>query len=232
MLATFMIEIVLAIWIVLRYRLTAVTRLCVVILICLATFQLAEYNVCEGSWGLSSLTWARVGYVAITLLPPLGLHLATRIAGKRNHRMLAASYAIAVVFGGYFMLSEQGLGAQACLGNYVIFEINPWASKLHALYYYSLLLAGVAYSLHYAGSARPHIARALKSLSFGYAAFMLPTTLINIIDPSTMTGIPSIMCGFAVIFVVVIAGDMLPAYHKWPAGSGVAWIKKAFMARG
>ena len=72
MLATFLIEISLAVYVTWRYQLTAVTRLATAILFFLALFQLAEWNVCEGSFGIDSLGWSRLGYIAITMLPPLG----------------------------------------------------------------------------------------------------------------------------------------------------------------
>ena len=57
-----------------------------------------------------------------------------------------------------------------------------------------------------------HIRRSLGSLIVGYVLFMAPTTFVNIIDPSTIIGIPSIMCGFAVLMAVVLAGKVLPEY--------------------
>ena len=56
--------------------------------------------------------------------------------------------------------------------------------------------------------------RSLWSLIVGYALFIVPTTFVNIIDPSTITGIPSIMCGFAVLMAVALAGKVLPEYTK------------------
>ena len=82
MVATFILEVAFAIYTIARYKLTPVSRLAVAILIGLAVFQLAEFNVCEGAFGVDSLTWARIGHVAITLLPPLGIQLATKLAGE------------------------------------------------------------------------------------------------------------------------------------------------------
>ena len=93
MIATFFIEIGLAIYVAWRYKLNEVTRLAVALLTFLAIFQLAEYNVCEGSFGINSLGWARLGYVAITLLPPIGFHLATKIAGQKQYGLVAFAYA-------------------------------------------------------------------------------------------------------------------------------------------
>lgn len=52
MLATLAIELVLALYTFWRYKLNAVTRIVMALLICLALFQWAEYNVCEGTFFL------------------------------------------------------------------------------------------------------------------------------------------------------------------------------------
>ena len=48
---------------------------------------------------------------------------------------------------------------------------------------------------------------------------MVPTTLVNIVDPSTIAGIPSIMCGFAVLMAIFLSGKVLPQYHENRQGS-------------
>src|ERR1035437_5936385 len=83
MLVTMLIEFSLVIYTVWRYKMTTVSRLAVVILASLGTFQLAEYMVC-GGLGLSNIGWARVGYVAITLLPALGIHMLVKLADKKK----------------------------------------------------------------------------------------------------------------------------------------------------
>ena len=58
MLATLTIEIILAIYTFWKYKLNAVTKIVIMLLICLALFQWAEYNVCEGAILLDNLGWA------------------------------------------------------------------------------------------------------------------------------------------------------------------------------
>jgi len=215
MIATFFIEIGLALYVAWRYKLNEITRLAVALLFFLSVFQLAEYNVCEGSFGIDSLGWARLGYVAITLLPPIGFHLATKIAGQRQRGLVAFAYAAGIAFALFFAFSGDGITSPACLGNYVIFKSAPGSVWLYTLYYYGWLIMSTVYAFTRAkaGLAK-HKARALKTLAVGYLAFILPTTLVNIIDPSTIAGIPSIMCGFAVILAVVLAGGVLPQYYR------------------
>src|SRR5277367_5386860 len=85
MLATLVIESLLAIYTLWRYQMTVVARLIVVAVLALATFQLAEFHVCTG-FGLAAEHWSRLGYIAITLLPPLGLHILHQLADKPRRR--------------------------------------------------------------------------------------------------------------------------------------------------
>lgn len=215
MITTFVIEIACAMYVIARYKLTPVSRLAVAVLVGLAVFQLAEFNVCEGSWGVDSLTWARIGYVAITLLPPLGLHMAMRIAGVKRPFLVSGAYVAAAVFAVIFLFVGHGMRGQECLGNYVIFEVAPCAVWPYALYYYGLLLLTVGIALRESMRVKArNVKAALISLAVGYAAFIVPTTFVNVVDPTTIAGIPSIMCGFAVILALVLAGIVLPRYFK------------------
>ncbi len=213
MLATFVIEVAIALWTIVRYKWSPVTRLVVAILVCLAVFQLAEYNVCTAAWGIDSLSWARVGYVAITLLPPLGIHLAYRLASAGTSKLMIGGYAAAAVFAAFFIVAEHGMQSYVCGGNYVIFHTMPILWPVYAFYYYGMLAAGTAYAFKSAAHTNNrHIAAALRWLAIGYTTFIVPTTFVNIIDPSTIAGIPSIMCGFAVILAVILGGGVLPAW--------------------
>ena len=213
MIATFLIEIFLAAYTVIRYRMNSITRVSTAVFVSLAIFQLAEYNVCEGAWGIDSAGWARLGYVAITLLPPLGIHLVAKIAGDTRRWPYYMAYGAGVLFSAYFLFATNGITAGACLGNYVIFEQGHGTSRLYGVYYYGLLVAGICYAFMLSKQVAPHIQKALHTLMAGYALFMVPTTLVNIVDPSTTAGIPSIMCGFAVLLAIVLAGAVLPNAH-------------------
>ena len=51
---------------------------------------------------------------------------------------------------------------------------------------------------------------ALNWLAVGYLSFILPTTFVNLVNPATIEGIPSIMCGFAVLLAIVLIGFVAP----------------------
>lgn len=215
MMATFIIEIGCAIYIATRYKMTHITRLATALLICLALFQFAEYNVCEGAFSLSSLMWARIGCVAITLLPPFGLHMATLISEKKRPLLVSLGYASSIIFIYTFLFAGSGIESQQCLGNYVIFNIAGWANIPYLIYYYGWLLVTVIFAWRSGMRMKSASKRmSLYTLAIGYLAFIVPTTAANIIDPSTVAGIPSIMCGFAVILAIMLTGFVIPRYYK------------------
>lgn len=191
---------------------TGITRLIVSILVCLATFQAAEYMIC-GGMGVQAGTWSKLGYSAITLLPPLGIHLALTIAKKKNPLLLMAAYTSAVAFVAYYAFTAGAINGQTCYANYAVFDVTAASSVPYGLFYYGWLLLTVGLSFHYAGKVKKH-SKALKALALGYCAFIIPTSAINMIDPSTIAGIPSIMCGFAVILAFVLVGRVAPETIK------------------
>ena len=208
MLATFAIEIGFVFYILWRYKMTAITRLVVSILACLAVFQAAEYMVCGGI-GVQTGMWSKLGYAAITLLPPLGVHLVLKIAGKTNKYLTTAAYATASAFVGYFVLATGAISGQTCYANYAVFDTHAASSFLYSLYYYGWLFVGVGLAWHYSLQSKKHRG-ALRAFALGYLAFILPTTTINLIDPDTISAIPSIMCGFAVILAFLLVGRVAP----------------------
>ncbi|HUD03552.1 MAG TPA: histidine kinase N-terminal 7TM domain-containing protein [Patescibacteria group bacterium] len=209
MIATFLTEICLLIYTVWRYRFNRLSRLVAGMLLLLAIFQLAEYNVCTGRFGL--LQWSRLGFVAITLLPPLGIHIIHTIKGKKHSPFVYMGYLIAAVFVLNFAFSANSLNGHQCLGNYVLFQVNPHLGWMYGLYYYGLVAAGLLMSLQFARQTKEKRQRqALYGFAFGYAAFLIPTTTAALLDKATIRGIPSIMCGFAVIFAIVAAVWVMP----------------------
>src|SRR5215471_4163757 len=101
MMATFIIELILATFVFFRYRVTRFGRAAAGVLLLLGTFQLAEYRICTTTGGVP-LFWSRVGFVAITLLPLAGLYLVHLVSHKPH--FLKLGYATAAAFVVYFVL--------------------------------------------------------------------------------------------------------------------------------
>jgi hypothetical protein len=215
MVATFTIEIILAVYTVWRYKMTSMTRLIVACVLALAVFQLSEYHVCTG-FGLRAEDWSRLGYVSITALPPLGLHILHKLAGKPGRKLVTASYVSMVGFISYFLLYHAAFIGYQCTGNYVIFQIGVRPALAYGLYYYGWLLTAIVLGARWANKVmkaeqpdhtKLHVIRALI---IGYLVFLVPTALANSVSPQTRRGIPSIMCGFAVLYAIILTIYILP----------------------
>lgn len=214
MLATLTIEFTLAIYSFIRYKMTPISRLIVGILVGLATFQMAEYHVCTGA-GSAASAWSRLGFITITVLPALGLHLMQVLANQRSAKLVYGTYLAMLGFMAYFLVAPVFSGYQ-CTGNYVIFQFSERVTGLYSLYYFGLLFMGLGLGWHWRdvlkrqAKQKQSQLQAISGLMVGYLVFLVPVAVVNVIRPKTQEGIPSLMCGFAVLLAFVLVGYILP----------------------
>lgn len=219
MLATLTIEFILAAYAIWRYKLDTIGKLAVSILLSLAVFQVAEYYVCTGH-GLSAMQWSKLGYASITLLPALGLHAMYVLAKKPVGKLVWAAYGTMAACVGYFLTYHSAFIGYQCTGNYVIFQIGFRPALVYAVYYYGWLTTGIILGVQWISELQNRVKKpsishitskqSLQGLVLGYLIFIVPTALANSVKPETRSGIPSIMCGFAVIFALILALYILP----------------------
>lgn len=215
MVATLLIEFTLAAYVLWRYKLNMTARLVVTALVGLATFQTAEYFVCTGSVGHTEL-WSRIGFVAIATLPPLGLHIMHRLAGKPNRNLVYTAYASMAGFIAFFAASSTAFVGHQCTGNYVIFQLGNNVGFAFGTYYYAWLFAALVLGARWANEllaegtqARKQL-QAVRGMMIGYLVFLLPTAISNTVNPDSRQGIPSVMCGFAVFFALILTLYVMP----------------------
>lgn len=208
MLATFLFEFGAALYVIWKYKKEQLTKLVVAMLLALGTFQLAEYMIC-GGLGLPGSDWARLGYVSITLLPAIGIHIITTLAGKKAPLLVGAAYLSMVAFGAYFAFTPGAINSHECRANYAVFDLHDMTAWLYGAYYYGWLVVGTVLAWFWSRGHKHQ--SALLWMSAGYLMFMLPTATVNLIDPSTIAGIPSIMCGFAVLLAIVLVAKVMPS---------------------
>lgn len=210
MLATFFIEFGLLFYMLWRYKLTTLTRLATIFLASLGTFQLAEYMIC-GGLGLDHVGWVQLGYAAITLLPALGLHMVSVIA-KQNVRvrpLLVLAYATTAAYVAYFVTVGPSIITHQCAPNYAIFNLSGDGYLYYGTFYYGWLLITIALATYWARKFTKQAA-ALRWMAGGYAVFIVPTSIANIVSPATISAIPSIMCGFAVLCALILTWRVFP----------------------
>jgi len=213
MLATFLIEIVLAIYVFVRYKLSAFGRLAALIILVLALFQAAEYQVCRST---NPILWSHIGFSLITLLPVLGLHLISYVTGKKH--FLAFGYALVLAFMAIFIFSPKAITSAVCGGNYIIFETTQQLSWIYGVYYFGFLLLGVwevvekLFDIRKRGVDRKKIAP-LWWMLIGYASFLVPMGVVYAISREARSATTSIMCGFALILAFIMVFKVMPLWE-------------------
>ncbi len=212
MLATFFVEIAMAIYVFFRYRFSLISNIIILILVSLAVFQAVEYKICGGE---AELYLIKIGFVAITLLPALGLHLISSIA-KTHKFLVKIGYFLSFVFILYIIFSSTALGTAFCGGNYVIFNTSDYMDLPYGLYYVGVLFAGLWISIRGAFSNKKSTrkSKALFWILMGYLAFMFPVAMLYMWDRDFLTATTAIACGFAVIFAIILTFKVMPAYKN------------------
>lgn len=213
MLATLLIELTFAAYVLWRYKFTPIARLIVSLLLLLAVFQGTEFLLC-GGFAVNGGVWSRIGYGAITLLPPLGIHLVYLLANKKAGVLVAASYISAAAFLGYFAFVTQAISGHTCYANYVAFDTATGSTLPYTLYYYGWLFVGTFLTFTWAPKLDKHRRAALYSLMAGYLALLVPTTTVTLLWNETLAAVPSIMCGFAIILAGLLTLKVTPESIK------------------
>ncbi|MEK7461193.1 MAG: hypothetical protein AAB647_03210 [Patescibacteria group bacterium] len=211
MIATFTIEWLFAAWAFVVYRHTRFGQLAILTLVSLGLFQLAENKICTGGPNQLATT---IGLVAITLLPPLGLHLITHITG---HRIVTRiSYFVAAIFiVGFVLYPALVTSPSVCTGNYIIIFMMPKLGMAYGLYYFGFLFWAIHDAL--GGRATPELKpykAVLGWLITGYLSFILPMGIVYFLSEKSREAVPSIMCGFAIILAIILTLRILPLYHR------------------
>lgn len=213
MIATFVIELSLLLYILIRYKMSPLTRLIAATLLLLALFQFAEYQVCESGGDTVKLA-SRLGFVAITLLPAVGIHIIYKILDRASRGVVELAYASALTFILIFGFSKSAFVGYACSGNYAIFQLTPKLGGIYFAYYYFWLLLGITMCLYFSIRAKLRTRQALMYQAFGYLVLLLPTGMVNALKPETIDGIPSVMCGFAIVYALVLVFGIAPVMLK------------------
>jgi len=212
MLATFIVEIALAIYVFVRYRMTFFGKLAGITLIMLGLVQASEYQICAG---LNNIFWARMGVIATALLPILGLHIILMMGG--NTRIMKWLYAGGATMVAYFFWSSTAVTGATCGGNYIIFQSANTFYWIYGIYYLGFLFGGI----YLAPKQATHLDKkerakkiALYWMVAGYLSFILPMGAVFVFYDFAYKGMISIMCGFAVVFALLIGMRVVPLYHK------------------
>lgn len=212
MIVTFIVEMLLAGYTFLKARNSKFGRGAIYTLVFLAFFQLSEYQICAGA---NSFLWSRIGLFSITLLPVLGIYMVSLI--NKKTWLLYLGYILSFGFITYFLLVPKAIESASCGGNYVIFSGPQSLFKFYGFYYFGFLLLAMWESFQRIKEDKKNdiLRKVLFWFIVGYLSFILPLTLVYVFIASTRAAVASVMCGFAVIFAIILALKIVPLYQKW-----------------
>lgn len=213
MLATFIIEIILAIYVFVRYKKLLFYYLVMGILASLAFFQLAEYQVCVES---TNFLWVRIAIISTMFLPIFGLHLIKVVQQNKADAFLRILYIGAILFSGVILFTEYVTGTVVCNGNYIIFQNHspfPW---LYPIYYFGLILWSIIEAYSMRTCCKLKYKSILNWIIIGYLSFLIPSGLVYLLSESSQDNLPSIMCGFALMLAFILVIRVIPLYNKIP----------------
>ena len=207
------LELACALYAFATYRRTPFGRTATLLVFLLAIFQFSEYAICSRE---SIAFWNKIGYAAIALLPATGVHMAELVTKKTFWTPL--SYAAGIVVALLILMLPGVFVATYCTGTFVLFELDTFPSSVLGAYYFLfLLVAMVKLALHLV--RKQGNAQLILWMFLGYLSFLVPTLTVTLLFASSQRGIPSIMCGFAVLLACIVIFKILPLYHKHQSSS-------------
>jgi hypothetical protein len=76
------------------------------------------------------------------------------------------------------------------------------------------LFVDIGLSLYYSLNASMRIREALILQALGFLVFVLPTGIVNDLNSKTISGIPIIICGFAVVYALILVFATVPRIFR------------------
>lgn len=207
-LSTFVIEFCFALYVLVKYKPTTFSMLCVTVLLCLGLFQLSEFLICTTPYVDLSI---KLGYVAITLLPALGLHLISTLTHRWKFIVfLSYIYAAFLILVIIFVPMVAFLAT--CNPNYVGYASNSIFSFFHWLYYAIFMVVGILL-LTYAVIKRIGDRKEEKWMIMSYFVFIIPSLILLYANVIGHVALPSVMCGFAILTACIFVFVIIPRYY-------------------
>lgn len=208
--ATFIIEFAFAFYVFFRYKATPFSRLCIVTLLCLGLFQLSEFMICKSPYIDFAL---KMGYISITLLPALGLHIIAIIT-RRWKPLVYLAYITAVGLCAAAVFVPNVAFIASCQPHYVEIDSNSVFSFLHSLYYGVFMFLGI-FALWRSIVKRIGDSKQEKWMIASYLVFIIPALVLSYLNLIAHLATASVMCGLALITALIFVFIIIPRYYKY-----------------
>jgi len=205
-LLTAIIELVIASLVFLRYKKSELAKFVALFIFLLGFYQFTEYMLCTSG---EIQLWGRMGFVAYTILPAVGIHLTLSYTKRKFNRLLV--YIPTIVFILIAALDPQFVILGSCGQLFV--SVNHYfndlanhaaASFIYWSYYCGYVLAMSLLLFLSIKQEKNHkkINAYLLILLTLLLVIIPPFVLVNLF-PAIEHAFPSVYCQFALIYAVV-----------------------------
>jgi len=198
----FIIEFVFLIFIILKNRSHPQFVWIVLLIIFLQVYQLMEFLMCVG---VSPNVIGRLGLVSITFLPPLGVLLAADVINLKhwvNWVGILCGFALSF----YYLIVPNAFDLQTCNPFYAVYTYP--LGNLYGIFYFgfigwALILIGIGWIVNNK-QKRKYMSKKATLVLVGYLSFLLPMAITVVVDFSTSSAVPSIMCKYALLLATTL----------------------------
>ncbi len=147
----------------------------------------------------------RMGLVAITFLPPLGVLLTSYVTNLK-HWINWSGIPFAIGLSVYYIIVPNAFTLQTCNPFYAVYTYP--LGNLYGIFYFgyifwALILIVIAWIFNRKRVRKFSNKNAILVL-VGYISFLLPMAITVVIDFSTSSAIPSIMCKYALLLAITL----------------------------
>lgn len=200
--ATFVIEVLLGVWILKKNPKKTLNQVGAAILFILGAYQLIEFMLCISG---DPIFWGRMASLAYTFFPALGVHWVYALRNKKVNMTLI--YSLPIIFSTLILTTVNFVQSTSC-DRYFITIIYEWPTILsyaYGLYYWLFLLIGGGMLIYYLVNENNKRRRQIYAWGLiGFLSFTLPVYLLIVLFPELGLSFPSILCEFALLFGIAV----------------------------
>lgn len=161
-----------------------------------------EFLMCVG---VSPNIIGRLGLVSITFLPPLGVLLAADVTNLK-HWVNWAGFICGIALSVYYLIVPNAFNLQTCNPFYAVYTYP--LGNLYGIFYFgfigwALILIGIGWIVN-GRKSRKDLNKKAALVLIGYLSFLVPMAITVVVDFSTSSAIPSIMCKYALLLATTL----------------------------
>jgi hypothetical protein len=154
----------------------------------------------------------KVGFIGTAFLPALGLHLVHLINNRQYKILVWVGYVLAILAIMAIFLTNNESFLHECVGRFVAFKVGTLTGKIYFLYY--ALVIGISFVLLFVNIYKKINTKLNIYTTAAFLVFIVPALVLFFASQVPYSGLPSVMCGFAILAAIILTAKILPLYHQ------------------